>query len=594
MAELERRIVNRWIPWLFVLSLPLWGLSNAIANFVAQAKTSTSSTSQVREESKTEPESQNRKRGKTHTHREIASGGENGSDTAAPLDPESSEKPKRDSKPASSSTKLFTPSQLGTMSVEELLAMAQRRRTQFLADLTKFAKNCRQAGFTKLANRVDDWIEPVDSGEIRIPILPSQTQTMTLTAEEQLLSDKEQKAIRWYYTLRVRYAADLMQIARSALRKGEPTLAITLVFAAIRENPDDARLRRITGKQAYQGTWRTAWEVEQLHEGKTDHPKFGWIARSHVERYEAGQRFENRKWLSREEDAAIHSTMEHGRFIESEHYRLRTSTSLEEGVALLRQLEILHGVWSQIFIGFSRTTPEIEALFDGRGKLSGVRDRRVMQVALFADKADYVQTLQPMEPRIEESCGLYHSGTRHAYFFRGGGDDPVTIYHEATHQLFAERMRTARNDSRSGYFWMVESIACYFETLHESNGFWRLGGTDTPRLLVARLRLLEDHFYVPLRDLSSLNADQFQSQSPKLVPMLYTESAGLAQFFFHAEDGIFREAFVTTLYHVYSGTDHPDILPQAAGCTFEQLDEAYRQYIQSLGVPAGLRIQQSP
>ncbi|MDO4558681.1 MAG: DUF1570 domain-containing protein, partial [Planctomycetia bacterium] len=330
------------------------------------------------------------------------------------------------------------------------------------------------------------------------------------------------------------------------------------------------------------------WEVEQLRSGRVDHPTFGWIAKSHAARYEAGQRFENRRWLSVEEDAAIHSTMQNGRFVESEHYRLRTSTSLEEGVALLRQLEILHYVWSQLFISFSRTPAEIEALFDGRAKLSGKRRETPLQVALFANREDYIRTLRSAAPRIDESIGFYHGGTGHAYFFRDGGDDPSTIYHEAAHQLFTERTLSSRRTVPTANFWITEAIACYFETLHEENGFWCLGGTDTPRMTAARLRLLEHDFYVPLESLSAMDVDQFQKY--EYLPMLYTECAGLAQFFFHAKGGIYREAFVDTLFRVCSGTDRPDSLPRAAGSTFEHLDEEYRAYVRSLGIPKGIRL----
>ena len=83
-----------------------------------------------------------------------------------------------------------------------------------------------------------------------------------------------------------------------------------------------------------------------------------------------------------------------------------------------------------------------------------------------------------------------------------------------------------------------------------------------------------------------MSCDTFQQY--EYMPMLYTQVAGLAQFFFHGQDGIHREAFVKTLYEIYSASDTPNSLPRHAGSSFQTLDEEYEQYIESLGVPKNL------
>ena len=505
---------------------------------------------------------------------------------------------------------------LAAMSAPELSDLASQRRALFHAELDRLAEGCRTRGMTALEERIGGWAWLPDPGEICVPVLPDAVNTLELSPDEKAtLPELDQRVQRRFYALRQAYAVELTAIARALVRKGASTQAMTLVFAAVRENPDDVRLRRILGQHAYQGAWRTAWEVTQMKAGMVDHPQFGWIGKRDVERYESGKRPLNGKWVSESDDAAAHATMDNGRFIESEHFRLRTSVSLEEGVVLLRRLEMFYAVWSQLFVGYSATPAEIAVMFGEKvGGSATSRSAAKLQVALFADREDYIRTLRPMAPMIEKSLGFYHAQTRHAYFFRGG-DEECTIYHEATHQLFRERQRTSGNGPVYN-FWMVEAIACYFETLREDapspgsgytsasgdgmeteNGtglgvaggrFRRLGGVDAPRMLAARLRLLEHHFYVPLRQLAMLDSEQFQ-QHPNAV-QIYTQSAGLAQFFMHAQGGMYRDAFVDTLYDIYAGKGRADSLARAAGRSLEELDEEYRAYIDRIGVPEGLRM----
>ncbi|MDD3469355.1 MAG: hypothetical protein PHE53_05165 [Thermoguttaceae bacterium] len=491
------------------------------------------------------------------------------------------------SKKRESSTRLSS-TRLNSLSVEQLLQMASDRRAEYHRELEKLASNCVNAGLNSLAATIQRWIWRPDASEICVPILPDAVETMVLTQDQRTTSEQEQRATLYFFTLRKRYAADLEQIAKAMVRQGYPTLAMTLIFGAVRENPDDPQLRRVLGYQAFQGSWRTAWECGQIRAGRIDHPKFGWIPKNDVEHYEKGERFEDRRWLSAEEDAAAHQTMEHGRFVESEHFRVRTNASLEEGVQITRRLETLYRVWSQVFVSYSRTPDEIQRLFENRSTASKKRNAPKFQVALFRTRDDYIQTLRPNAPEIERSIGFYHGKTHHAYFFMDGGCDDSTVYHEAVHQLFTERKRVSTGIVPRQNFWITEAIACYFETLREDNGFLKLGGTDTPRLLAARIRLLEHHFYIPLAELSAMSCDAFQRY--EYMPMLYTQVAGLAQFFFHGQDGIHREAFVKTLYEIYSVSDTTDSLSRHAGTSFQTLDEEYERYIQSLGVPKNLHL----
>ena len=105
-------------------------------------------------------------------------------------------------------------------------------------------------------------------------------------------------------------------------------------------------------------------------------------------------------------------------------------------------------------------------------------------------------------PNIGISGGVYDPDeTRQAYFFAGKGADERTLYHEATHQLFALSRPISPEVVRKGNFWIVEGIAMFMESLRVEDGYCVLGGFDDERMHAARYRLLHDHFYVPLDEL---------------------------------------------------------------------------------------------
>src|SRR5690606_41316374 len=57
-------------------------------------------------------------------------------------------------------------------------------------------------------------------------------------------------------------------------------------------------------------------------------------------------------------------------------------------------------------------------------------------------------------------------------------------------------------------FWLIEAIACYFESLAPREGYLTVGGTETQRFRAAQYRLLNDRFYVPLAELCGLGRDR--------------------------------------------------------------------------------------
>jgi hypothetical protein len=207
---------------------------------------------------------------------------------------------------------------------------------------------------------------------------------------------------------------------------------------------------------------------------------------------------------------------------------------------------------------------------------------------LCADRGQYVAELEQLEPAIGRTDGLYWPPTKTAWFFAAPADDDaearpaaITVHHEATHQLFSEASPTTKKlaalaGERCG-FWAIEAAACYMESVRPAAFGWTVGGRDTGRVPAARERLVEDDVYVPLAELTALGRKAFQAD-PRL-PQLYSQIAGLADFFMNGERGRWRESFVEYLGRVYAGTADPETLSRLCRQKYADLDAAYRRHL---------------
>jgi hypothetical protein len=385
-----------------------------------------------------------------------------------------------------------------------------------------------------------------------------------------------------YSAARTAYANSLLAIARKAASAGQASLALQWATEAVRENSDHAAARRVLGYQQRDGRWLTAFGARMADAGKSWHPKFGWIVASNASRYEAGERFVGGKWVSADEDAARHRDMRNGWQVRTDHFLVTTNHSLEAAAELAARLERLHQVWRQLFAGFYLHERGVAELFDaGREPRAQSRPFRVYY---HRDRSEYNAALQRRQPRIAETLGIYFDTDREAHFFAGAGQDAGTLYHEAVHQLFQESRPAAKHIGRAANFWIIEGVAAYFETLTEHNDtntglYYTIGESTAGRIPAARERS-RDGFYVPVAELSRMGKTDVQQYHE--IAKLYSQSAGLSAFLMHADDGRYRESLIGYLKAVYSGRDSGGTLAETTGRSFDELDEAYRRYMQSL------------
>jgi len=398
-------------------------------------------------------------------------------------------------------------------------------------------------------------------------------------------------------------AALYRQLAVAGIALGQVEGTWRLLHQAMAADPEDAIARVALGYELGEQGWERSETIAKRKTGYVNHPKYGWLFSEQVPRYEAGQRWYRGNWMSAEQDAKLHVNIKNGWRVETEHFTVTTNHSLEEGVKLARQLEDLLEVWQRVFVAYYLTPDELRARLTIAENLAKPLPRMAepmsaktaerpkprplpfngkhFQVVLFVDQNDYNAALKPAQPRIEMTLGIYFASTKTAYFFAGENQDPGTIWHEATHQLFQEMRTTSPEAGMRGGFWMLEAVACYMETLESTELGWWLGGADKPRVLAARQRLLGDRFYVPLQDLTARGVKEMQADPD--LPKIYSQSAGLWQFFMHGQNGALREPAISFLPILYANRATPAELSRTLGKPLGSIDTAYREYIQDLG-----------
>jgi len=381
-------------------------------------------------------------------------------------------------------------------------------------------------------------------------------------------------------------AQDCFRRARLACEQDDVGTALRLATQAVYLDSDFEDARRVLGYRRIGEVWAGSYAARRLDKGEIWHSQFGWILAEDVARYEAGDRRLGKQWITAKEDARRHSTIDRGWQIRTDHFRVITNYRRKDASELAVRLETLYQLWQQLFGEFYLDGPTLLRRFDGKS-ISGYRSNP-FHVVYYGSREEYNATLRRQQPRIGITLGIYFDKTRKSHFFAGPDQDPGTIYHEAVHQLFYESARSSHHLGALANAWILEGVACYFESLQEhqdpSTGrFFTLGTAAAGRLPAARHRRLVDDYYVPLAELSALGMTDLQRRTD--IARLYSQSAGLATFLIHGQDGKYRSALVKLLRLIYTGRDKSTSLQQLTGCDFAVLDRQYREFLEELPPP---------
>jgi len=467
----------------------------------------------------------------------------------------------------------------------DVLARHQVADADFARESSALAEWATGQGLAELNREILAWTEFRDPDLLYFPKLPEEAPALPAETD----TSPAAEGARRFLKLRKDYAERLFGLAHEAARARRPNWASEWTWETLRQNPDHPGARQALGYVQDEGRWRTPFEVRQRKAGQIWNDRFGWVRASQQEQWRSGQRLHNRKWISAEEDAQLHKDIEQGWKVPTEHYEVLTNHSLEAGVLLGARLEELHRVWEHVFISYltppSETTTLAETL-----KVSTPGTFR-HSVVYFSTREEYNRRLQGLAfGDVTKSTGFYMSDELKSFFFNGPEQDGTTLVHEAVHQLLSETLPAVRINgqkpnwwaSRKSNFWIIEGIACYFESYVDRGNFYTLGGFDNDRMRAARYHLFKEApFYLPLEELTSLDMKKFQ-QHPDVVK-LYSQGTGLTSFLMHYDHGRYREALMAYLREIYHGRDQRLSLARLTGQPFDQLDREYRDYcLQSL------------
>jgi hypothetical protein len=466
----------------------------------------------------------------------------------------------------------------------QLLAARNASEASYRETLGKLAEWCEERQLTDAVKLLGDWLPTRDPLKSYIFKLPD-----SFDPPPELNGAGASAAEFWerFAKLRRVQADALFALAKRAHAAGEYALAFDLVRQAGRENPDHAEARSILGYVRYNDGWALPDTARRLTAGQVYHDKFGWLPAGHIKPYEMGRRYSRGKWTSADDDERLHASIRSGWRVESEHYVVTTNHSLEEGVRLSRRLEQLYDVWRHVFVDYYTPHSEIDRWFEraasGAAKtVSAPRLRRTHQVSYFRNRDEYNGELRPLQAQIEITLGIYFSKTRTAYFFAGDEQYVGTLLHEGTHQLFQETRQAGRDVGAKSNFALVEAVACYMESLVQHEHWYTLGGMEEGRVPAARKRLLDDQFYVPFREVTALGMRELQRDDR--LPMIYSQISGQALFLLHADSGRYRRSLIETLLAIYTNKADAATLAKQAAMTYEQLDESYRSFMQTMNV----------
>jgi uncharacterized protein DUF1570 len=483
----------------------------------------------------------------------------------------------------------------------ELFDRLQQVERQHADALEELAAAARAADLTTEANLAAGWLPPKPIIGQRLFVASN-----LYWPDKRSSSGSETRETDWWQrfeSLRQGQGDKYYQLAEQAARLGEVGLALRLATNALRESPDHPEARRLAGYQRVGAQWGGGYAVRMAAMGRTWHSPYGWIRAREIERWDAGERPSGRAWISSEQDARQHATLEQGWHVRSDHYEIVTNASRASATLLASRLETLYQIWLQLFGGYALTSKEVVRRIDGKP----VADYRShpFQVRYHRSREQYIGQLRRVQPMIGITLGIYFDTTSESHFFAGPDQDAGTIHHEAVHQLFQESSRSVRNVAAEANAWVLEGVACYFESLvyHSRQdseeapvenpskssmangwsgtlGYATIGTPATGRLAAARHRRLVDQFYLPLREFSALGAQGLQRHDE--IAKLYSQAAGLATFMMEDQQGRYRKALAAYMQAVYTGRDSPNTLEKVTGQSFEQLDQQYFDFLKRL------------
>ena len=462
---------------------------------------------------------------------------------------------------------------------------------KFAADIETLAASCEQNSLESLAAEIRQLGIPLEQQPGNIDNLPTTIQLdvpVSLPAAERAAKVRVRK-------LRTDYSNALFSLSRKALKDRHPSFAYRLVREVLFQDPDHALARALMGFRRAGSEWTTPFAADKKRRGLVWHKDFGWILSEHVARYAAGERLYKGNWITAEREELQRAEFRNAWVVETEHFQVKTNHSLQKGAHLATSVEVFHHYFMREFAAFFQKPQQLDKLFkDGTGTRSGDR----YDIDHFRLQSEFINRLAKQCPSAGQINGLYLPQERKAFFFHNPAlPDSASLeplYHEVTHQLLSESSMQSVPVGHSRDFWVIEGIACYFESFHVAeDGSITVGDINHPRIQAARDQVMVNLDYEPLARFTASGMLAFQKGELPVLQRRYAQATGLTHFFLNYQDGLYRDGFIEYLAQIYS----PDERVRAKAKTLEQillvsnaaLDEQYKGYIRGMEQQAAVR-----
>ncbi len=400
------------------------------------------------------------------------------------------------------------------------------------AELARLEQICQSLQLNTQATFTRQWLA-TQRTDLNVLYLPG------VTAEIDATNPQQQKWSAAFQAARNRYAATLFSEAKRLAAEGEEAESFRVLWQVLREDPEHAEAKRILGTLASAATVKP-----RLRKGQTPHPEFGWPAGSYSR-------------------------------IETPHFLLTTRGDPRQSVDLAQLMERYYALWRQVFYPLWATPGMLANKFEGRN--TPWEKAREMEVVLLRDRQDYLQVLGVAEQNASVSVGYYAPHKKMSFFF-AAPDYEATLFHELTHQLFAEATNIdARSDAGSlGGVWLTEGIALYMESLVNRGTYWTLGGIDAPRLQTARYRAVRDGYWADWEPFTKGHVEDWKQDSK--IALLYTQACGLTHLYMdQLSQPAARESLFRALVGVYQNQLSFDELRVMLGSDDEACQLFYQQ-----------------
>ena len=346
--------------------------------------------------------------------------------------------------------------------------------------------------------------------------------------------------------------------------------ATRLLVRAVREDPDHKLGRRALGYVRDDDQWVWPNAARQLAQRKEYSAENGWTRNGKSTMLPSPQSpFLLPNILSPQSTNATELFV-------SDHWNIESTAGIAKVGDFAERLELTRFIWRQVFGGFVMTSAELNSRINGQARPHPVSSSKAI---LLANREEYINNLQPLEPNVGKSLGMYWTPTQTTWFFDSPDSDGQTVEHEATHQLFAECWPTNPVAGTHHGIWAMEAAACYMESIEKTDFGFIVGGRNSGRVPAAKERLFNDSFFLPLRKLAKLGRRTLQNEPD--LPKIYSQLSGLADFFINGERGRYRDAFVEYLVRLYRGTAEHETLWKLCKKSPEELGEAYKRYLSS-------------